>query len=147
MTTLKKTKAKKAVASKMNPVVHFEFPTDDRKRISSFYKKAFGWKTKMLGKKNESYVLATTAPSDKDGRPKETARINGGFYTRKDNMPSQHPSVVIAVDDIQAAMKRVTKAGGRVLGEPVEIPGYGLYVSFLDTENNRVSIMEPFMMG
>ena len=27
-------------------------------------------------------------------------------------------------------MKKVTEAGGKVLGEPMEIPGYGLYVSF-----------------
>jgi len=32
-----------------------------------------------------------------------------------------------------------------VLGEPVEIPGVGLYVSFLDTDGNRVSMLHPFM--
>ena len=31
------------------------------------------------------------------------------------------------------------------LGEPVEIPGVGLYVSFLDTDGNRVSMLHPFM--
>jgi len=40
-------------------------------------------------------------------------------------------------------MKKVTEAGGQVLGEPMEIPGYGLYVSFFDTEGNRVSMMQP----
>jgi predicted enzyme related to lactoylglutathione lyase len=50
---------------------------------------------------------------------------------------------VIAVDDIAAAMKNVAGAGGKVLGEPMEIPGYGLYVSFFDTEGNRVSMMQP----
>ncbi len=58
-------------------------------------------------------------------------------------MPAQYPSVVIAVGDIKAAMKKVTEGGGKVLGEPMEIPGYGLYVSFFDTEGNRVSIMQP----
>jgi predicted enzyme related to lactoylglutathione lyase len=51
--------------------------------------------------------------------------------------------VVIAVDDIKQAMQSVKKAGGSVLGEPVEIPGYGQYVSFFDTEGNRVSMMQP----
>jgi predicted enzyme related to lactoylglutathione lyase len=55
----------------------------------------------------------------------------------------QHPSVVIVVDDVQAAMKKVVEAGGKVLGKPMEIPGIGEYVSFLDTEDNRVSMLQP----
>jgi predicted enzyme related to lactoylglutathione lyase len=39
--------------------------------------------------------------------------------------------VAIAVEDIEEHMKKVEKAGGKVLGEPMEIPGVGLYVSFL----------------
>jgi len=39
----------------------------------------------------------------------------------------------------------VTKAGGKVLGEPVDIPGVGSYVSFIDTEGNRVSLLQPSM--
>jgi predicted enzyme related to lactoylglutathione lyase len=56
--------------------------------------------------------------------------------------------VVIAVDDIKKAMKNVEEAGGKVLGgrvpgEPDEIPGVGLYASFVDTEGNRVSLLQP----
>jgi predicted enzyme related to lactoylglutathione lyase len=69
--------------------------------------------------------------------------INGGFYERKPEWPAQHPSVVIAVDDIGAAMQQVAAAGGEVLGEPMEIPGIGQYVSFMDTEGNRVSMLQP----
>jgi len=36
-----------------------------------------------------------------------------------------------------------TEAGGEVLGEPVEIPEVGLYVSFHDPEGNRVSMLQP----
>ena len=50
---------------------------------------------------------------------------------------------MIAVDDIKVSTKQVAEAGGKVLGEPMEIPGYGRYVSFYDTEGNRVSMMEP----
>ena len=61
--------------------------------------------------------------------------------------PAQYPSVVIAVGDIHASMKKVTDAGGKVLGEPMEIPGVGQYVSFFDTEGNRVSILQPLPRG
>ena len=126
----------------MNPVVHFEMPAEHKNRMADFYTKAFGWKTQMLGPEMNEYVLVTTTESDEDGRPKNPGAINGGFYKKSADMPAQYPSVVIGVGDIKEAMKRVTEAGGKVLGEPMEIPGYGLYVSFFDTEGNRVSMMQ-----
>ena len=127
----------------MNPVVHFEMPAEDKSRMADFYTKAFGWKTQMLGPEMNEYVLVTTTEPDENGRPKSPEAINGGFYKKSADMPAQYPSVVIGVGDIKEAMKKVTEAGGRVLGEPMEIPGYGLYVSFFDTEGNRVSMMQP----
>jgi uncharacterized protein len=47
------------------------------------------------------------------------------------------------VDDIESAMRRVENEGGKVLGEPMQIPGVGRYVSFFDTEGNRVSMLQP----
>jgi len=38
-------------------------------------------------------------------------------------------------------MRDVKEAGAKVLGEPMEIPGVGQYVSFIDTEGNRVSML------
>jgi hypothetical protein len=38
---------------------------------------------------------------------------------------------------------KVADAGGQVLGEPMEIPGVGQYVSFTDTKGNRVSMAQP----
>jgi predicted enzyme related to lactoylglutathione lyase len=39
-------------------------------------------------------------------------------------------------------MKKVTAAGGKVLGEPMDIPGVGWYVSFSDSEGNKVSLLQ-----
>jgi predicted enzyme related to lactoylglutathione lyase len=126
----------------MNPVVHFEMPAENRQRMADFYSKTFGWKTQMLGKDMGNYVIATTTESDEKG-PKKPGAINGGFFTKSDDMPAQYPSVVVAVDDINDSMKKVMKAGGKVLGDPMEIPGVGQYVSFFDTEGNRVSMLQP----
>ncbi len=128
---------------KMNPVVHFEMPAEDRKRMAGFYSGVFGWKTELLGEEMGNYVLATTTETDEEGRPKTPGAINGGFYPKSDDMPAQYPSVVIAVENIKEYMKKVEKAGGKVLGEPMDIPGVGLYVSFIDTEGNRVSMLQP----
>jgi predicted enzyme related to lactoylglutathione lyase len=126
----------------MDPVVHFEMPYEDGLRIARFYSTAFGWQTQMLGEDMGRYVLATTTETD-GNRPKTPGAINGGFYPKKADWPAQHPSIVIAVDDIEAAMRKVTAAGGQVLGEPMMIPGVGRYVSFMDTEDNRVSMLQP----
>ena len=47
--------------TRMSPVVHFEMPAEDRRRMASFYEKAFGWKTQVLGPEMGDYVLVTTA--------------------------------------------------------------------------------------
>jgi predicted enzyme related to lactoylglutathione lyase len=72
--------------------------------------------------------------------------IGGGFFPRMADWPAQHPSVVIAVDDLAASLAKVNAAGGEVLGEPMDIPGIGAYVSFMDTEGNRLSMLRPLPM-
>ena len=52
-------------------------------------------------------------------------------------------TAMIAVDDVQESMRKVQTAGGKVLGEPMEIPGIGQYASFIDTEGNRVRVLQP----
>ena len=127
---------------KLKPVVHFEMPYDDRTRMAKFYESTFGWQMQMLAEDMGNYVLATTTETDESG-PKKPGAINGGFFPKKPNWPAQYPSVVIAVDDIKESMQKVLEAGGKVIGEPMDIPGVGKYVSFIDTEGNRVSMLQP----
>jgi predicted enzyme related to lactoylglutathione lyase len=130
----------------MNGVVHFEMPYEKRERAAKFYETAFGWKTQMLGEEMGSYVLVTTTESGPTG-PTKPGAINGGLFPKAPEMKMEHPCVVIAVDDIQDAMKKISGAGGKVLMEPMEIPGVGQYASFADTEGNRVSILQPLPRG
>jgi hypothetical protein len=127
----------------MDPVVHFEMPYEDRNRMAGFYTKAFGWKPQMLGPEMGEYVVVTTCETDEQGRPKNPGSINGGLFKKPADPLGQHPSVVIAVTEIHDALKRVKQAGGKVLGEPMDIPGVGLYAGFLDTEGNRLSVLQP----
>jgi predicted enzyme related to lactoylglutathione lyase len=131
---------------KMNPVVHFEMPYEDKQRVADFYAKTFGWQPTLYGPEMGNYVLVATSESIAGQGPVKPGMINGGFFEKSSDKPAQYPNVVIAVEDIAEAMKKVTESGGQVLGEPVEIPGYGMYVSFLDTEGNRVALMQPFQM-
>src|SRR5215467_3425535 len=121
---------------KKNPVVHFEMPYQDSKRLVNFYSNAFGWEMLKLGGEMGDYVTAATTETDENRMVKTPGTINGGFFPMKPDWPAQHPSVVIAVDNIKEAMKKVSDAGGKILGEAMEIPGIGHYVSFTDTEGN-----------
>ena len=129
----------------MDPVVHFEMPYEDAERMAGFYTKAFGWKANILGKEMGNYIVVETAETDQNRMIKKPGSINGGFF--KKTKPTQSPSVVIAVKDVYAAMKKIEEAGGKVLGgqtagKPDDIPGIGLYASFTDLEGNRVGILQ-----
>ena len=123
------------------PVIHFEMPYRDANRMAGFYESAFGWKTQNLGDEMGNYVLAETTETA-DGRSTTPGAVNGGFYQLDADAP-QHPSVVIAVENLDASIEAVATAGGNVLGEPIEIPGVGRYVSFTDTEGNRTGMLQP----
>src|SRR5262249_58514015 len=117
----------------MNSVVHFEMPYDNRERLAKFYESAFGWQMQKMGEEMGNYVLATTTPTDESG-PKRPGAINGGFFPKKPDWPMQYPSVVIAVDDVKQAVKKVASAGGTGLGEPKGIPRVGAYGSLTHTQ-------------
>lgn len=125
-----------------NPVVHFEMPYKDSKRVAEFYQKAFGWQMNKLGDDMGGYITAYTAETDKDRMVKTPGTINGGFYDLSMADAAKEPSVVISVPDLKEAMKNIEAAGGKLLREPQDIPGIGLWVSFTDSEGNRVSILQ-----
>jgi len=132
--------------SKMNPVVHFEMPAENRKRMAEFYTKTFGWQTQQLGPEMGEYLLVSTTETSQDGHPKMPGAINGGFYQKTDDPVSNYPSVVISVDDINESIGKIKNGGGKILGEVQEIPGIGKYISFIDTESNRVGMLQPSEM-
>jgi uncharacterized protein len=128
----------------MNPVVHFEMPASNNKRVKKFYEKVFGWKMDQLGAEMGNYLLATTSPVDKKGMHKRKGAINGGFFKKGKN--GKAPHLVIGVGNIENHMKIVKKAGGKVLGKPMEIPGIGKFVMIKDSEGNRAGMLQPYNM-
>ncbi len=137
----------------MNPVVHFEMGYFDGERMKKFYESAFGWKMQQMGPEMGNYVVAQTTATDEKGMVQTPGTINGGFYKKEEDPLSHAPSVVISVPDIKAAMEKVTENGGTILGarnesggvtmEPMMIPGIGLWISIKDSEDNRVSLLQP----
>ncbi len=128
---------------KMSSVVHFEMPAKDKKRVSEFYTKVFGWQMQLMDEKMGNYLLANTTPTDhKTMRPAEPGAINGGFFDFEDNELNRAPHVVISVANLDQSIKAVQDAGGEILGEKMDIPNVGMYVSIKDTEGNLVGMLQ-----
>jgi predicted enzyme related to lactoylglutathione lyase len=118
-------------------------PAKDTDRVRTFYESVFGWQTRSLGPDAGNFVLAFTTETDETTRmPQKRGAINGGFYPATQS--DQQTKLTILVEDIRAAMRKVETAGGQVLGEPFELPGVGLFVSFIDTEGNVVTLNQDF---
>jgi predicted enzyme related to lactoylglutathione lyase len=130
---------------KKNPVVHFEMPADDVKRMADFYSGVFGWEPQFLGEQMGNYVTVSTHDTENFGPSAQRGAIDGGLFPKQEGMQNLHPSIVIAVEDINEHIDKISGAGGQVIGQPVDIPGVGRYVSFKDTEGNICSILQPVM--
>ncbi|KXS13047.1 hypothetical protein M427DRAFT_384849 [Gonapodya prolifera JEL478] len=119
-------------------VCHWDIP--DVERASKFYAEVFGWTVTPWG---ENYALFS--PNSKD---KKTGHLllPGGFYKVS---PSKTiaPGVkcYLAVEDIDAAIAKVMKAGGKKVGNKDTIkgdPGGGKELLFEDTEGNAHYLYE-----
>ena len=117
-------------------VVHFEIPFDDAERARAFYFAAFGWElTPMEGM---DYTLVITGPSGEDG-PSEPGFINGGLGRRSGDLPT--PTVVVDVDDIEAALGRVRELGGQAEGKQ-PVPGMGWFAACKDPGGTNFSLWQ-----
>lgn len=128
---------------KQDPVVHFEMPAKDKKRVSDFYSKVFGWQMQQLGAEMGNYILAGTTPVDENNMAKNPGAINGGFFDYKDEEGFNAPHLVVQVDNIEESRKKVEDSGGKIISEKMDIPGIGLYYSFKDSEGNIVGMLQP----
>jgi predicted enzyme related to lactoylglutathione lyase len=122
----------------MAKVVHFEIPFDNKARAMKFYADAFDWK--LTDMPQMDYVMAQSVAVDEQQRPNEPGAINGGLFKRPGDAP--HPTVYVGVDSIEEALKKVGKAGGKVVTPKTPIPGMGAYARVADTEGNVIGIFQ-----
>lgn len=112
--------------------VTFELPADDLGRAAEFYTKVFGWSTMKLP--FDSIVIDTS------GKQVDPGNSSGVFSKRNEFVKA--PVLIINVDDIDAAIKKVGEAGGEVLTEKENVGGFGLSVYAKDTEGTVFCIWQ-----
>jgi predicted enzyme related to lactoylglutathione lyase len=122
----------------MDKVVHFELPTDDKERAEAFYREAFGWQLNSMP--GMGYTLVTTTPTDDRGQVTEAGGINGGMLQRTG--PITAPIITIGVDDLDAALEKVEKLGGKTALGRQTVGEMGFSAYFVDTEGNVVGLWQ-----
>jgi uncharacterized protein len=118
-------------------VVHFELPADDVERARDFYHEAFG--SQLQSMPEMGYTLLTTTPTGDQG-PIEPGAINGGMMARQ--APFTAPVIVIEVDDIDEALTRVDKLGGKAVVGRQAVAGMGFTGYFQDPEGNLIGLWQ-----
>ena len=120
---------------------HFEIEAEDRERAKKFYSEAFGWELQQTGEEMGNYVVVKTGPENEPGG------INGGIFTNPPGASTKLNaySCVISVEDIDKSIEDVKQAGGKVIGEKMDIPTVGTYIKCIDTEGNNFSLLQPSM--
>lgn len=110
------------MTTKNNRIDYVEFAAEDLGAFKRFYAEAFGWKFQDWGPDYASF---------------EGAGLDGGV--RGGEAPKQgSTTVILYADDLDAAERRVIKAGG-VIGARHEFPG-GRRFHFRDPAGNELAV-------
>jgi predicted enzyme related to lactoylglutathione lyase len=113
---------------------HFAINADDMPRAKAFYETVFGWELTPWGPP-DFYQAYNAGPPGVMGALQGRREIDPGVRIRG-------PEVTLAVDDIEATMKAIVRAGGRLLSQPFNIHGVGVLVWFNDSEGNLLGAMQ-----
>jgi predicted enzyme related to lactoylglutathione lyase len=112
-------------------VVHFNIPIDDPARAGAFYRDMFAWDVSKWGPVD----YWTMSAGDEPGPGAE------GALTPRSEAP-EGVVIYVGVDDIDAALARVTGAGGTRLTERMPIPTMGWMAHIRDSEGNLIGLFQ-----
>lgn len=124
----------------MDKVVHFEITADDVARAKAFYEKVFDWKIIKVPMPGMEYMTIHTVETDEKQMPKISGAINGGMM--KKGGGAESPVLVIKVDNIADAMKKIEDAGGELVMDVQKIGDMGLYTRFKDSEGSVLGLWQ-----
>ena len=106
-----------------NQIDYVELGAKDIAQTKQFYAAVFGWKF-------EDYGPDYTSFSD--------GRLAGGFTTEIAK-PSQGTLVVIYSSDLEGLLKRIERAGGKIVKDIFSFPG-GRRFHFADPNGNELAV-------
>lgn len=110
-------------------VTWFEVNGKDGKKLQDFYSKLFDWKIDANNPQNYGMVEA-------QGRG-----IAGGIGAAPDG--TTNVTFYVEVDDLQAALDKAEKLGGKTVNPPFEVPGGPDLAHFTDPDGNFIGLLKP----
>lgn len=110
------------------PVVRFEIMGGKGNQLEGFYEELFGWK--IDSNNPMKYGMVDT----------ETPRgISGGVGASQDG--KNRVSVYIEVEDLDAALTKAEKLGGKTILPPTQVPGGPTLAMFADPAGNVTGLL------
>ena len=112
------------------PVVHLEIIGKDPTTLRKFYADLFDWKFgEQMGPEMGHYSLV----------PPESSGIGVGLGADMEGIA--RTTAYVEVPDLRATLDRATAMGGKILLEPMEIPGADTTIAmFADPEGNVIGL-------
>ena len=113
---------------KTGSIVHVEFAVKDPKKVKDFYGQLFGWKFEEMKEFNYILFQPASGPGGGIGTPNE----------------GQQPGITnyILVPSIDDYVKKVEKAGGKILVRKQEVPGQGWLATFQDPAGMNMALWQ-----
>jgi len=111
-----------------NAVVHFEVLGKDGTALQKFYGDLFDWKIDSDNPMNYGMVTAGEGG------------IGGGVGPSQDG--SKLVTIYVQADDLQAALDKAEKLGGKTVMPPMDVPGGPSIAQFTDPEGNLVGLVK-----
>ncbi len=117
--------------TKRGSFVHIEITSTDPERTRKFFEDVFDWKFDFMPEMEYSTYMPRSGP--------------GGGLMKP--MGSNPPGVLnyLLVDDLDADVGKVERAGGRILQPKMEIPGVGWWALFQEPTGIVLALFEPKM--
>jgi predicted enzyme related to lactoylglutathione lyase len=109
-------------------IVHIEFKSANFARTSEFYAQLFDWKMEQNASASYMKLSGTGGPS--------------AGWVRADLVQSPGPIAYVPVDDLEAKLGEVERAGGRILVRSLPFAGGGEIGLFADPDGNVVGLWQ-----
>ena len=108
---------------------HIEIPTTNFKKAQKFFGNVFGWTFQNM-------------PDIETVLFRAGARPNGGFYLVKKMPKKGQVNAYIEVEDIDAKLKEIKKAKGKVLVKKTQVGDMGWWAQFATPDGCYLSLWQ-----
>jgi uncharacterized protein len=108
---------------------HISIPTTNLRKTKKFFETVFGWTYKELEEIDYTLFVAGTRP-------------NGGFYAVKKMPKKGQVNVFIEVEDIDAKLKEIKKAKGKILVKKTRSGDMGWFAQFATPDGCTLSLWQ-----